>query len=72
MYMGKELYFVVFLINQLADVLQEPVTQVYAKLKAVNAIHDYIIPHYEVLHTLGSRYLIDDLQEYCSCRGVEL
>ncbi|MBQ7367979.1 MAG: DUF3791 domain-containing protein [Spirochaetaceae bacterium] len=70
--MEKEFYFVVFLINQIADALQEPVSLVYEKLKSVEAIHDYIIPHYEVLHTLGTEYLVEDLQEFCQHRGVWL
>ncbi len=69
---SDELYFVVFLINHLADKLDESVSSIYKKLKSVNAISDYIIPCYDVLHTQGAEYLMEDLQEYARLRGVTL
>ncbi len=69
---SDELYFVVFLINHLADKLDESVSSIYKKLKSVNAISDYIIPCYDVLHTQGAEYLMEDLQEYAKLRGVTL
>ena len=69
---SDELYFVVFLINHLADKLNESVSSIYKKLKSVNAISDYIIPFYDVLHTQGAEYLMEDLQEYARLRGVTL
>jgi len=69
---SDELYFVVFLINHLADKLDESVSSIYKKLKIVNAISDYIIPCYDVLHTQGAEYLMEDLQEYARLRDVTL
>lgn len=69
---SDKLYFTVFLINHLADKLGESVSSIYNKLKSVNAITDYIIPCYDVLHTQGAEYLMEDLQEYSKLRGVTL
>ncbi|MBO4705961.1 MAG: DUF3791 domain-containing protein [Spirochaetaceae bacterium] len=69
---AQALYFTVFLINHLADKLGESVSSIYRKLKMVNAISDYIIPCYDVLHTQGAEYLMEDLQEYAKLRGVTL
>ena len=69
---SHKLYFTVFLINHLADKLNESVSEIYRKLKQVNAISGYIEPCYDVLHTLGAEYLMEDLQEYAKLRGVTL
>lgn len=69
---SQKLYFIVFLINHLADKLNESVSEIYRKLKQVNAISGYIEPCYDVLHTLGAEYLMEDLQEYAKLRGVTL
>ncbi|MBP5794014.1 MAG: DUF3791 domain-containing protein [Spirochaetaceae bacterium] len=69
---SQKLYFTVFLINHLADKLNESVSEIYRKLKQVNAISGYIEPCYDVLHTLGAEYLMEDLQEYAKLRGVTL
>ena len=52
--------------------LNESVSEIYRKLKQVNAISGYIEPCYDVLHTLGAEYLMEDLQEYAKLRGVTL
>ena len=69
---SQKLYFTVFLINHLAGKLNESVSEIYRKLKQVNAISGYIEPCYDVLHTLGAEYLMEDLQEYAKLRGVTL
>lgn len=69
---SQKLYFTVFLINHLACKLNESVSEIYRKLKQVNAISGYIEPCYDVLHTLGEEYLMEDLQEYAKVRGVTL
>ncbi|MBR4825170.1 MAG: DUF3791 domain-containing protein [Spirochaetaceae bacterium] len=69
---SQKLYFTVFLINHLADKLNESVSEIYRKLKQVNAISGYIEPCYDVLHTQGAEYLMEDLQEFAKLRGVIL
>ena len=57
------LSFVVFLLYQLSEAWNMPVPQVYSRLKTLGILDGYIISFYDVLHTLGQEYLIDDITE---------
>ena len=52
--------FVVYLIHACADRWHMTPKQVY------------LIPHYDILHTQGSGYLVDDIQKYLAVRGVSI
>ena len=68
----KELEFSVFIINKLSDYLKKPVSEIYKILKDTNILEDYIIECYDVLHTLGSEYLMEDITELIKERGINL
>lgn len=68
----KELDFTVFIINKLSDYLKRPVYEIYKILKETNVLDNYIIECYEVLHTLGSEYLMEDITEVLKKRGIKL
>ncbi|WP_040329088.1 DUF3791 domain-containing protein [Clostridium ihumii] len=68
----KELEFTVFIINKLSDYLKKPVSEVYNILKDTNILDEYIIGCYDVLHTLGSEYLMEDIIEVLEKRGIKL
>ncbi|MGG7165578.1 DUF3791 domain-containing protein [Clostridium ihumii] len=68
----KELEFTVFIINKLSDYLKKPVSEVYNILKDTNILDEYIIECYDVLHTLGSEYLMEDIIEVLEKRGIKL
>ncbi len=38
-------------------------------LKRSGCLDSYIVPHFDVLHTLGKNYLISDIEEYLKPRG---
>lgn len=60
--MNKEvLEFVTYCISKLSDFLNMPQNQVYCRLKDSGILDEYIIPCYDVLHTFGSRYLMEDI-----------
>lgn len=44
--------------------------EVYRRLKQSGILHGYIIPSYDVLHTFGKEYLMEDLTEYMREKGV--
>ena len=69
---NKELEFSVFIINKLSDYLKKPVSDIYKILKESNILEDYIIECYDVLHTLGSEYLMEDITEIIKERGINL
>lgn len=71
MIMDKEvLDFVTFCISLLAAHLHLSQREVYKRLKESGILYGYIVPSYDVLHTFGSRYLMEDLTDYMKEKGV--
>ena len=66
----KILEFVTFCISELSSRLNLSQNDIYKKLKDSGILYEYIVPSYDVLHTFGTRYLIDDLTEYMQEKGV--
>ena len=67
---NKTLEFVTWLISKLADWLNLSQGDVYRRLKKSGILYEYIVPSYDVLHTFGSRYLMDDITEFMKEKGV--
>lgn len=67
---NKTLEFVTYCIGQLSLLLKLPQREVYKRLKKSGILYGYIVPSYDVLHTFGSRYLMEDLTEYMKEKGV--
>lgn len=68
----KELEFTVFIINKLSDYLKKPVSEIYRILTEADLLDNYIIGCYDVLHTLGNEYLMEDITEVLKERGMIL
>lgn len=64
------LEFVTYCVSKLAGLLNMPQTEVYRRLKKSGILLDYIVPSYDVLHTFGSRYLMQDLTDFMRKKGV--
>lgn len=64
------LEFVTYCISKLSARLHLSQQEIYRRLKRSGILYDYIVPSYDVLHTFGSRYLMDDLTEYMKEKGV--
>lgn len=47
-----------------------PQREVYNRLKQSGILYGYIVPSYDVLHTFGSRYLMEDLIDFMKEKGV--
>lgn len=60
----KELSFCVFLLYSLGEKWKKTPAEVYHVLNATGILDEYIIPCYDVLHTLGREYLVDDITEF--------
>ena len=58
---SKSLTFVVFLLHILAEAWHKMPSEVYAVLKSSGVLDGYILRSYDVLHTLGARYLVQDI-----------
>ena len=66
----KEMEFVVFIINKLADQLNKPISEIYKNLKDTDILDGYLLECYDVLHTFGSEYLMEDITELLKERGA--
>ena len=69
----RELEFAVFCIENVAVKLGVDAEWVYqAFTEKSNILNGYIVPEYEVLHTQGREYIVDDLLDVMKERGVEV
>ena len=67
---SDQLDFVTYCIGNLSMRLQLPQRTIYLKLKDNGILENYIVKGYEVLHTFGKEYLIDDLITYMQEKGA--
>lgn len=68
---SDELEFAIFCIENIAAKLGVNAENVYTALTEKSSIlNDYIIPEYEMLHTQGKTYIVDDILEVMRERGV--
>ncbi len=66
------LEFVTFAIGSVAERVRKSPAEIYNLLKRTHAIDGYLVPAYDVLHTFGRRYLVDDILELLAERGERL
>lgn len=64
--------FVIYMIHACADKWNMLPSEVYRKLQSVGCIDQYLVPHYEILHTQGTGYVVEDIREYLEIRGERL
>ena len=68
---SRELEFAIFCIENIAAKLGVSAEKVYDALtEKSDILNDYIIPEYEILHTKGKEYIVDDIIEVMKERGV--
>ena len=66
-----ELEFAVYCIENVAAALGRPSGAVYRALSGDGGIlRQYIVPSYDVLHTQGKDYIVNDIMEVMSERGI--
>ena len=69
----RELEFAVFCIENIAAALGKPSGDVYRALSGDGGIlRQYIVPSYDVLHTQGREYIVNDIREVMAERGVSV
>ena len=62
--------FVTYCIGNLSRRLGLNARDVYERLKTSGILNGYIVPSYDVLHTFGKEYLMEDLTDYMREKGV--
>ena len=69
----KELEIAVFCIENVAKELVVDGTVAYDMLAVqTDVLQNYIIPCYDVLHTQGKEYIVNDLIDMLKAKGVSL
>lgn len=68
---SESLSFVVYMIHACANKWLKNPDEVYALLQKSGCIDNYLVLHYEVLHTLGTDYITADIEEYLEIRGLQ-
>lgn len=57
--MNKESFsFIVYMIHACANKWNMMPSEVYRKLQSEGCIDGYLVPHFDILHTQGTRYFI--------------
>ncbi len=64
------LSFVVYIIHELSESWNIKPSKVYSILMQTECIEKYLVPFYDVLHTQGTSYIVNDIKEYVAKRGV--
>ena len=68
----KELTFVVFILHALGQHWNMTTPEVYEILNTTGILDGYIIKCYDVLHTLGKEYLVEDITEFVREKGIDV
>ena len=64
--------FVVYMIHQCSIKWNLSPAKVYSKMSEAGCINSYLVPHYDVLHTQSSSYVVEDIQFYLQSRGIAI
>ncbi len=64
--------FVTFIIGSVAERVRKSPAEIYRLFKQTNIIDGYLVPAYDVLHTFGRQYLVNDVLELMQEKGVKL
>ena len=67
-----QLKFSIFIINQIAKAKKKPTNVVFKTLSETGVLDDYVINCYDMLHTLGKEYLVEDITGMLSDRGAAI
>lgn len=65
-----ELEFAIFCIENVAAALHTDGQTVYRVLNESNILKSYIVPSYDVLHTQGKGYIVNDIIDVMKERNV--
>ena len=68
----SEMSFVVFMIHALSEAWGWAMPRTYALLKKSGVIDNYLVPCYDVLHSCGREYLVEDVTGYLQDRGFKI
>ena len=62
--------FAVYMIHACANRWNVAPSRVYQALKKSSCLDRYLLPSYDILHTLSTDYVVQDIEEYLEERDV--
>ena len=68
----KELTFSTFIFYSLSETWNKTPSEVYKVLNSTGILDGYIIEAYDVLHTMGKAYLVEDITELAREKGINI
>lgn len=68
----QELNFSIFILYSLAEKWKKTPSAVYKILNSTGILDDYIIAGYDMLHTQGKEYLVEDITDFVREKGVNV
>jgi len=66
----NEIDFTVFILHRLAGCWKRTVPETYCLLADAGILDDYLIAHYDTLHSMGEEYLIEDITDFAREKGI--
>lgn len=68
--MNKDVFeFVIYMIHACSRKWGISPSVVYKKMQDHGCIDKFLIPHYEVLHTQGTQFVVEDIELYLGIKG---
>ncbi len=64
--------FVIYMIHACANRWGKVPSDVYKLLQKTGCIDNYLVPYYDILHTQGTDFIVEDIKEYLGIRGVRV
>ena len=69
--MNKDIFeFVIYMLHACADKWSQLPSVVYKKLKDSDCINKLHVPYYDILHTQGTAFVVGDIEDYLTARGM--
>jgi hypothetical protein len=68
----EQLNFVTYCVGNLSERLGKSAADVFSMLRSTGVLNDYILPAYDVLHTFGKEYIINDLIDCLKSKGAAI
>ena len=64
--------FVIYMIHACANKWGKRPSEVYSILSSSDCIDNYLVKHFDIIHTQSTRYIIEDVMEYLGARGIKI
>ena len=71
--MNKEIFsFVIYIIHACANKWNVLPSEVYDAMDKTKCISDFLVRHYDIIHTQGTDYIVEDVSDYLKERGISV